>query len=152
MPSRIFSGEENPLVVDHFGLEVQGIEQAHFREVGGYENSHDVIEHRETDSSGKQYIIKQPGNLKVGDVSLKWGMTSSLDLFDWRQEIIEGKVDEARKDCSIIMYNQSGEPVGRVELKRAWPSKYKAPDVNTSNNNVAVEEITLACEEILRTQ
>jgi phage tail-like protein len=33
---------------------------------------------------------------------------------------------------------------------RGWPSEWKGPDVNTTNNDVAVEEITIAHEGLIR--
>ena len=74
MPRLSFEGLKDPQVVHHFALEVQGIEEATFREATGFESSHDVIEHREVGKGGKQYISKQPGNLKWADIVLKRGV------------------------------------------------------------------------------
>ncbi|HWO73477.1 MAG TPA: phage tail protein [Dehalococcoidia bacterium] len=152
MPRLAIEGLKDPQVVHHFALEVQGLEEATFREASGFESSHDVIEHREVGKGGKQLIVKQPGNLKWADITLKKGLTDSIQLFEWRQKVIDGKMDEARKDGSIVMYNAMGEEVARFDFKRAWPSKWKGPDVNTTNNAVAIEELTLTHEGLVRSK
>ena len=152
MPRLAFEGLRDPQVVHHFALEVQGIEEATFREATGFESSHDVIEHRETGKGGKQYINKQPGNLKWADIVLKRGVTDSMDLFKWRQQVIDGKLSDARKSGSIILYNASGDALSRFDFVRGWPSKWKGPDVNTTNNAVAIEELTIAHEGLVRSQ
>jgi phage tail-like protein len=150
MPRIAIEGLKDPQVVHHFALEVQGIEEATFREASGFETSHDVIEHREVGKDGKQYINKQPGNLKWADIVLKRGVTDSNDLYKWRQLVIDGKLNEARKSGSIVLYNSANDQIARFDFVRAWPSKWKGPDVNTSNNAVAIEELTLTHEGFLR--
>jgi len=152
MPRLAFDGLLDPQVVHHFALEVQGIEEATFREATGFESSHDVIEHRETGKGGKQFINKQPGNLKWADIVLKRGVTGSLDLYSWRQKVVDGNLDEARKSGSVIFYNAKNEAIARFDFVRGWPSKWKGPDVNTTNNAVAIEEITIAHEGLIRSQ
>jgi len=152
MPRLAFEGLKDPQVVHHFALEVQGIEEATFREATGFESSHDVIEHRETGKGGKQYINKQPGNLKWVDIVLKRGVTDSMDLFKWRQQVVDGKLSDARKSGSIILYNAANDAISRFDFVRGWPSKWKGPDVNTTNNAVAIEELTIAHEGLVRSQ
>jgi phage tail-like protein len=152
MPRLAFDGLLDPQVVHHFALEVQGIEEATFREATGFESSHDVIEHRETGKGGKQFINKQPGNLKWADIVLKRGVTGSMDLFSWRQKVVDGNMDEARKSGSVIFYNAKNESIARFDFVRGWPSKWKGPDVNTTNNAVAIEEITIVHEGMTRSQ
>jgi phage tail-like protein len=146
MPRFSFEGLKDPQVVHHFSLEVQGIEEATFREASGFESSHEIIEHREVGKDGKQYISKQPGNLKWADIVLKRGVTDSRDLYRWRQQVVDGNMEDARKSGSIIFYDSRNTAIGRVNFSRGWPSKWKGPDVNTTNNAVAIEELTISHE------
>ncbi len=150
MPRDVLSGLNDPQVVHHFALEVQGIEEATFREASGFENESEVIEHRETGSGGKQYISKQPGNVKWADLTLKRGVTNSMDLWDWRQQVVDGKIDEARKDGSIVFFNSTNDEIARFNFVRGWPAKWKGPDVNTTDNSVAIEEISITHEGLVR--
>lgn len=150
MPRIAFSGGKDPQVVHHFALEVQGIEAATFREASGFSSTSEVIENREVGAGGKQFLSKQPGNIKWADLVLKRGVTDSLDLYNWRQLVIDGRIDEARKDGSIVFYSNDGSEIARFSFVRGWPSEWKGPDVNTTNNDVAVEEITIAHEGLIR--
>jgi len=152
MPRLAFEGLKDPQVVHHFALEVQGIEEATFREASGFESSHEVIEHREVGKNGKQYISKQPGNLKWADITLRRGVTDSMDLYHWRQLVVDGKLSQARKSGSVVLYNAANESIGRFDFVRGWPSRWKGPDVNTTNNAVAIEELTIAHEGLVRSQ
>jgi phage tail-like protein len=75
-----------------------------------------------------------------------------MDLFKWRQMVVDGKMPDARKSGSIILYNAANEAISRFDFVRGWPSKWKGPDVNTTNNAVAIEELTIAHEGLVRSQ
>ena len=51
------------------------------------------------------FVLKMPGRLKWGDLSLKRGMTSQMDMWKWRKDVEDGKIDKARKNGSIVMYD-----------------------------------------------
>ncbi|HWC28772.1 MAG TPA: phage tail protein [Dehalococcoidia bacterium] len=150
MPRITFDGLRDPQVVHHFALEVQGIEEATFQEASGFENSNEVIEQRETGKGGKQYVSKQPGNLKWTDITLKRGVTGSMELYAWRQQVIDGNLAQARKSGSIVLYDMQNTEVSRFNFVRGWPSKWKSGDVKTSDNSALIEEITIAHEGIVR--
>jgi len=145
VPRNAFDGLKDPAVVHHFSLEVQGIEECTFREASGFGSTNEVIEHREV-AKGRQYIVKQPGNLKWEDIVLKRGMTDSRELYNWRKLVEEGKIHEARKSGSVIMYDATNSEIGRINFVRGWPSQWKGPDVNTTNNAVSIESLTITHE------
>jgi phage tail-like protein len=150
MPRLTYDGLKDPQVVHHFALEVQGIEEATFMEASGFENSHDVIEHRETGKGGRQFVVKQPGNMKWSDIVLKRGVTDSMELYSWRQQVIDGTMDEARKDGSIVFYDSRNQEIARYNFVRGWPAKWKSSDVKTTDNSALVEEITITHEGLMR--
>jgi phage tail-like protein len=130
-------------------VEVEGIEQAGFSEVSGFDASLDVIEYREgTDTITPR---KLPGLAKYGNITLKWGVTDSMDLYEWIQDcIVEGNIE--RKTVTIIAINEEGEDVATWQVMEAWPTKYTAPDFNATASEVAIEVLELAHEGMLRTQ
>ncbi|WP_127582970.1 phage tail protein [Paenibacillus koleovorans] len=143
------AGERNdPYRKFRFRVEVEGIEQAGFSEVSGFDASIDVVEYRE----GTDVITprKLPGLAKYGNISLKWGATDSMDLYDWIQECIEGTV--SRKTVTIIAINEEGDDVATWQVIEAWPAKYTAPDFNATASEVAIELLELAHEGMTRTQ
>ena len=150
MPNFPIDGLKDPHVVHHFALELQGVVEGTFQECSGISTTSEVIEHREQDAQGRQKITKIPGQLKVNDITLKRGMTDDLDLYRWRQDVIDGKIDLARKDGSIILMDQLDNEVYRVNFRRGWPTVYKSSDFKSTDNSVALEELTLAVEWIER--
>ena len=70
-----------------------------------------------------QYRQKVPGKMKWGTITLKRGVTSDNTLFEWRQKVIDGKIDEARSTCTIDAMQSNGV-IMQYTLHRCWPSKY----------------------------
>jgi phage tail-like protein len=146
------AGREAPLVGFSYALDVQGTVVGFFAEANNFGSEHEVIEHKVTDSKGKETIRKIPGRLKWSDVTLKRGITSNMDLAKWRQMVVDGKVDSARRDGFIVMYDQTMKEVARWNFKRAWPSKFICNPVDASavTGVTGIESVTVSFEWIQR--
>jgi phage tail-like protein len=145
-------GELYPLTGYHFLLEIDGISQAFFRECSGLSSEQQVIEYKEANKEGKTIIKKVPGTLKWSDITLKRGITDVMELWQWRKKIEDGKHIEARKNGSIVLFNQDNTEIARWNFVNGWPSKIGGPQLNANNNDIAVEEITIAHEGLERTK
>ncbi len=130
-----------------FRMEVDGIEQAGFSEVSGFDASIDIIEYREGNENTTPR--KLPGLTKYGNITLKWGVTDSMDLYQWIADCIEGTIE--RKTATIIAIDEAGEDVATWQVIEAWPTKYTAPDFNGTGSEVAIESLELAHEGLTRT-
>jgi len=150
MPSSVDTSREDPIVGYHFALDVQGVITGYFTEVSGIGSETEVAEQKVVNEKGIQVILKVPGRLKWGDITLKRGLTSSMDLWKWRQLVEDGKVKDARKNGSIIMFDQSLKPVAQWDFKNAWPSKITGPAPKSDSNELQVEEIVIVHEYITR--
>lgn len=142
--------ERDPLTGYHFYVEIDGITQARFRECGGLGSESQVIEYKEADKNGVTVIKKVPGTLKWTDITLKRGVTDVLELWQWRKKIEDGKVQDNRKNGSIVLYNQDNTEIARWNFTNGWPTKITGPQVNANNNDIAVEEIVIAHEGLQR--
>ncbi len=132
-----------------FKVEIDGIVQAGFSEVTIPDVNNDVVEYREGNEPPTPR--KLPGALKYGNVTLKWGITDSLELYEkWRKPVEEGKMKDARKNIAIILMDEEGNPAARWEFQNAWPNKYKAPDLSAKGNDVAIETIEVVHEGMKR--
>ncbi len=149
MPTIVDTGREDPLVGFHFALEVQDQIKGYFTEVSGIGSEHEVIEHKVT-QAGKEVVIKVPGRLKWGDITLKRGLTASMDLWNWRKLVEDGKIKEARKNGSIVMYDSELKEVARWNFNNAWPTKLSGPSPKADSNEFGVEEMTITHEYITR--
>ena len=141
----------DPLVSFHFYVTVGDI-QAAFRECSGLGSENDIVEYKAAGKDGMEVIIKQPGRLKWENITLKRGITNDLSLWKWRKQVEEGKVKEARKSGSIVMYDQTNAAVAAWHFDNGWPSKLSGPSLNAQNNEVAIEEMVIAHEGIRREQ
>ena len=64
--------------------------------------------------------------------------------------VVQGKVDDARTNCSIVALNQANEEVARWNLTNAWPSKVTGPDMDAGGTDYMVEEVTIVHEGVER--
>ena len=94
---------EDPLLGFNFQLKIEGHVAGYFTECSGVGSEHEVIEHKVVDKQGHEIVRKIPGRLKWQDITLKRGITSDLEIWKWRQEVVEGKLSDARKNISIQM-------------------------------------------------
>jgi phage tail-like protein len=145
MPDR-----EDPLVGCQFSLEIQGVIKGYFTEVSGLGSEHEIVEHKVVDESGHDMVMKIPGRLKWSDITLKRGITSSMDVWDWRKQVEDGDVQGARKNGSVVMYDQSFSQIARWNFSNAWPSKVSGPSLNAQNNEFGIEEMVVVHEGIER--
>lgn len=141
----------DPLVGFHFELDFQGKVAGYFTECSGIGAENEVIEHRVVGPKGREVVYKVPGRLKWENISLKRGITDSMDVWQWRKEIEDGKVKDARRDGSIKMYDQTCENIiAQWDFERAWPVKVTGPQPKADSNELGVEELTIAHEYIIR--
>ena len=145
------ANREDPLVAFKFGLEIEGKLSGFFTSVGGIGSESEVVEHKIVNpDTGETIIQKIPGRLAWNDVTLRRGVTSSVDVWEWRQMIVEGKVEDARTNCSIVAYNQSNEEIARWNLDNAWPSRVTGPEMDAGSTDYMVEEMTIVHEGMSR--
>jgi len=128
----------------NFQLEIDGISRAGFRECSGLDSSQDPVEYRE----GNEVLTvrKLPGMVKYSNITLKWGITSDTDLWDWRKKAADGSVE--RKNLSIILLDDTREEKIRWNLREAWPTKWSGPDFNATGTDVAIETLEIVHEGI----
>jgi phage tail-like protein len=142
---------EDPLVAFKFGLEIEGKLSGYFTQVSGIGSETEVIQRKMVNSETGETIIEQiPGRLTWTPVTLQRGVTSSMDIWDWRQEVVEGKIDSARTNCSIIAYAQDNTEIARWNFANAWPSKVIGPEMDAGSTNYMIEDVTIVHEGVVR--
>jgi phage tail-like protein len=130
----------------NFRVEIDGITQAGFSECTGFELSTDPIEYRE--GGENTTVRKLPGLTKYANITLKWGLTDSKDLYNWYRDVVNGKIQ--RKNGSIIVRDLDGSDKVRWNFTDGWPTKYNPADMNAKGNEVALETLEIAIEGIER--
>lgn len=130
----------------NFLVEIDGITQAGFSDCSGLGADTDVIEYRE--GGENTTVRKLPGLTKYSNITLKWGLTDSHDLYDWHRTVVSGSVQ--RKNGSIVLLGLDGQERLRWNFINAWPAKWDGPDFTAKGNDVAIETLELAHEGIVR--
>ena len=108
--------EHDPLVGFNFRLEIEGKLSGYFTEVSGIGSENEVVEQKVTDKKGHDLVLKVPGRLKWENVTLKRGITDNMEIWKWRKLVEDGKMKDARANCSIIMMDRNYEDVARWDF------------------------------------
>jgi phage tail-like protein len=118
---------------------------ASFAECDGLEMTMDVKTIREGGNNASQ--VRLLGAVNYGTLTLKRGMTSNFDLWDWFEGLYEQDQPTARGDVTVTVFAADGatEQV-RFFVERCLPMKLKAPPLNAKDGVVAIEELQLAYE------
>lgn len=131
----------------NFLVEIDGIAQASFSECSGLDATTEPIEYRE--GGNNITVQKLPGRTTYSDITLKWGLTDSAELWDWHKKVIQGNVE--RKNGSIVVYDlANAKEVARWNFFNGWPTKWEGPSFNATGSEIAIETLTIAHEGIER--
>lgn len=133
-----------------FLLEIDGIAIAGFSQCSIPENSTETVEYRE--GNDRPTPRKLWSLNSYGTLTLEKGTTDdSIELYEWRQAVEQGQVDDARRNIAVVVLDEEGNPGPRWEFRDAWPTQYDAPDLDSSGNEVAIESIEIDHEGMERT-
>lgn len=141
---------EDLLLTYQFAVELSGMVQGYFLECSGLGVETEYIEHKLTTITGHSYVIAQPGRTKWNQLTLKRGITTSLDIWDWHHLVELGKMKKARRNCTILMFKRNFEVAARWDIIRAWPVKVSGPESKADSSDYGLEEFVLAHEGMRR--
>jgi phage tail-like protein len=138
----------DPYRAYNFKLTFQpNIAEAHFTEITGVGISVQAIAYRE--GGMRPYVHSVPGYVEYSPITLRYGLTSSRELFDWFMTAVNGKVQ--RRNVSILLLDSdSVAEVMRWDLINAWPSQWRGTILNGMLREVAIESLTLVYETLQR--
>ncbi len=124
---------------------------ASFSDCDGLDMTMDVKTIREGGNNTQQ--IRMVGAVSYGQVTLKRGMTSSFDLWDWfdaQQHANPQQLrTDVRGDVDVVLLAADGTTeLVRFILKKCLITKLKAPTLNGKDGGVAIEEMQLAYESM----
>lgn len=136
----------DPFFAFNFVLTFTNWAEAGFSECSGLELTTDVFEYAE--GGQNQWMHKFPGRIKQVNLTLKRGI-ADRQVWDWYWEIVEGKV--TRRTGTLTVRDQSGtQDVMQYEFQSAFPARWVGPQLNATQNAVAVETLELAYQGIVR--
>lgn len=121
--------------------------EAGFAECSAISMSVDVIEYRNGNEK-ESGVRKLTGLQRVGDVTLRRGIIGSLNLYQWLDQVRNGD-QAALRTVTIQLQNEDRTAVVMTwKLLRARIVKHTSGPFDAKGNEVAIEEMTLACERL----
>lgn len=85
----------------------------------------------------------------VPDVTLRRGVIRAENLWSWMEKVRNGKQAESLEDVVIELRDESGENVAVAwTLRNARPVRYAGPTLRGAGDEIAIEELVLACEDM----
>jgi len=136
----------------HFLLEIEGITGdtktvvGGFKSVSGMDSTTEVIEFKQGNDIR---VRKKPGRTTYSNIVLERGYTATDDLWEWRKNIEDGKID--RRSGALIMLDHDCETeVARYEFFEGWPCKWNVPEMSSDQSGMAIEKIEIAVEQVKR--
>lgn len=119
---------------------------AAFSEVDGLEMTMEPKTIREGGNNTQQ--IHLAGPVSYGNLTLKRGMTTTLDLWEWFSIAAAGNENGAGRGAKarglITMRDMAGNAQLYIKVRGCLPIKIKAPPLNAADGLVAVEEMQIA--------
>ena len=128
-----------------YAIEIGSIIEAYFLECSGLDVTRET--HPYTEGGVNNYTHHLPKQVTVGKITLKRGITTSKELWNWFQEgLYDGKVKMLNP--SITLYDSEHKVVQRWDLTRAYPTRWSGPSLKSDSSQVAVETLELVCHGI----
>lgn len=131
----------------NFKVTVQGVGDGHFTECSGLAMKVQSIPYREAGAG--PVIHRLPGQIEHGEVTLRYGLTASSELWQWFLSAVQGAVQ--RRSASIIMLADDGTTeVMRWNLINAWVTEWRGALLDALGREAAIESMTLVFENLER--
>jgi phage tail-like protein len=147
MPGRV----RDPLITARFMAKFGSKLQGSFRECTIVTAEHEPAEYKFADETAHAGYYAVPGRMKFGHITLKRGLTDDMQAWNWRKEVEDGKVTSARVNGSILMTDQDpSNVIAEFNFVNAWPLKVSGPAPNANSSDLAMEEIEIICEQVIR--
>ena len=134
---------QDPLPAFSFAVEIGGQQTGFFRSVSGLSIETEVIEFQEGGNNSGT-IRKLAGLTRYANIRLTRGFTGDRALYDWF--VATKKPNPARVNGRIIMLSRQGTRVAAWEFVNGFPVKWEGPDLDASENEIAIESIEIAHE------
>ena len=130
-----------------FIVECDGIAVAKFTKAGPLEMEVAVVEQYE---GGSLIPVKEPGRVKVTNVTLERGVTDDQDLWNWFKQVADlaansGEISPTyKKNLDIVQQDRDNTTLKRWRLANAWPTKFKGGDWDNDADENVLESVELA--------
>jgi phage tail-like protein len=136
----------DPYVGFRFRVEIFGLQVGGFTQVSGLDREVQLEDFRE--GGLNDYTHKLATVTKYQNLSLKRGLCDAADLWQWHQDVINGKI--VRRPVNVVLTDALGNAKWRWTFAEAYPVKWSGAEFNSTNAAVFVESVEFAHNGIKR--
>jgi len=142
-----------PLPSYNYAVEING-ERIAFSQVSGLSRTVETTTYKESHTASGlagPHVMRMPG--QTGDVTITLqkgvvrGGVSLTPLYNWINSIQINQVE--KKDISISLLDEAGNPVISWKVINAFPTSLEAPSFDANSNDVAIESMQLMADTVV---
>jgi phage tail-like protein len=137
---------KDPFLAFRFEVVLDNLSVAGFSDCSGLQLETEVKDYPE--GGFNTFVRKFPGRTKQTNIQLKRGIVDRV-MWDWYYDLTQGRLK--LRGGSVRIYNPSGTEI-EVEWKfqDSFPCKWVGPDLNASQNTVAVDTLEICHQGLQR--
>ncbi len=144
------SNQNDPFINYRYRVELEGMEMMGFSKVSELANETDVFTYKEGGLNNHDH--KLPNATSYSNIVLEHGLSLDSTLYEWREQVINGNMEEALRNGSIKVYSQNNL-TSIWYFYGAWPSKLNISGLDASaggSGEVLLESVELVVERFER--
>ena len=132
----------------NFVVEIDGLSAGAFQKCDGLNFEVDMIEYQH---GMDPYPRKRRGVVKWGNIKLTKGYTCNEELWNWCQEIMQGKMGRRTGAIHLLADdNDSSSPVMTYKWINGFPVKWSGFKFDSGSSSPLLEEIEFCVEEVMK--
>ena len=131
----------------YFAVEIDGVQSAYFRSCSGLKSESEIVEVAEGGLNTTTH--KLIGRTKFPNIVLKQGF-SNADLWKRRAAYLDDNGTALKRfNGTIIQFGPGGRKAAKWRFEKGWVCKWEGPDFDASKNEVSIESIEIAHENLV---
>ena len=142
--------QSDPFINYRYRVELEGMEMMGFSKVSELSNETDIFTYKEGGLNNHEH--KLPNTTSYSNIILEHGLSLDNTLYEWREKVISGNMEEALKNGSIKVYSQNNL-TSIWYFYGAWPSKLNISGLDASaggSGEILLESVELVVERFER--
>ena len=140
----------DPFINFRYVVEIDGIKSMGFSKISELSNETSVFKYKEGGMNSSEH--KLPQTTEYSNIVLEHGLSLDNTLYEWRQNVIDGHIDDALKNGYIEVYTKNS--LSSIwYFYGAWPSKMTISSLDASasgSGEVIVESVELVVDRFER--
>ena len=117
-----------------------------FQAVENISTELDVVRFAEGGRMHSPHLLAFDGPKRHGEITLRWGMLARAKLYDWMEAVELGGA--FRRNVVIVQLTRQKIPLRLMLLRGAYPISWQGANLDSTDSNYAVEQLTLVYDDL----